>query len=224
MATRPYFLVGNNDKIFIEKSCNFTYYTGFAITQKQKSISSLHTEIKRIENNDNILEVSRKSENPLGIRLSAFNLRFYDSLTQKSHPVENWFQASKVFENRGPFIDLLNVHPRDAKRDERLKTSGKLIVFRMNNIDWELIPRTMFYDFLYISALMQDKKLAEEILKYDIFTDIEFNPQKSLNCQARSVAIFVSLHKRGLLEQYLHNKELFKTIYSNKIQEQLKLF
>ena len=94
----------------------------------------------------------------------------------------------------------------------------------MNNIDWELIPRTMFYDFLYISALMQDKKLAEEILKYDIFTDIEFNPQKSLNCQARSVAIFVSLHKRGLLEQYLNNKELFKTIYSNKIQEQLKLF
>ena len=53
---------------------------------------------------------------------------------------------------------------------------------------------------------------------------MEFNPQKSLNCQARSVAIFVSLYKKGLLEQYLDNKELFKTIYSNKIQEQLKLF
>ena len=224
MATRPYFIVGNNDKIFIEKSCNFTYYTGFAISQKQKSISSLHTEIKRIENNDNILEVSRKSENPLGIRLSAFNLRFHDKLKQESHPVENWFQASKVFENGGPFIDLLSVHPRDAKRDERLKVSGKLVAFIMNDIEWELIPRTMFYDFLYISALLQNKELAEEIIKYDIFTDIEFNPQKSLNCQARSVAIFVSLYKRGALEQYLNNKELFKTIYSKKIQEQLKLF
>ena len=224
MAKRPYFLVGNDDKIFIEKSCDFTFYTGFALSQKQKSISSLHSEIQKIENNSNILEVSRKSENTLGIRLSAFNLKFYDLLTHKSYPVENWFQASKVFENGGPFLDLLGVHPRDAKRDERLKTSGNLIIFRMNNIEWELIPRTMFYDFLYISALMQNKDLSQEILKYDIFTDIEFNPQKSLNCQARSVAIFVSLYKRGVLEQYLNNKDLFKTIYSNKIEKQLKLF
>lgn len=224
MATRPYFVVGNDDKIFVEKSCNFTFYTGFALSQKQKSILSLHTEIIKIENNSNILEVSRKSENPLGISLSAFNLQFYDNLTQKSYPVENWFQGSKVFEKGGPYLDLLTVHPRDAKRDERLKNSGKLTEFNMNNTKWSLTPKTMFYDFLYISALLQNKKLTQEIIKYDIFTDIEFNPQKSLNCQARSVAIFVSLYKKGLLEQYLNNKNLFETIYSNKIQEQLKLF
>jgi len=224
MATRPYFLVGNNDKIYIEKTCNFTFYTGFAISQKQKSISSLHSEICKIEQNNNILEVSRKSENPLGIRLSAFNLRFFDSISNKSFPVENWFQAAKVFEKGGPYLDLLTMHPRDAKRDERLKTSGVLKEFNMNNTKWDIIPRTMFYDFLYISALLQNKSLTNDIIKYDIFTDIEFNPQKSLNCQARSVAIFVSLYRKGILEQYLNNKDLFKTIYSNKVQEQLKLF
>lgn len=224
MATRPYFLIDNNDKIFIEKFCSFTYYTGFAISQKQKSISSFHTEIKKVENNDKILEISSKSKTPLGVKLSAFNLEYYDKQTQESHFVENWFQASKIFENGGPFTDLLKIPPRQIKKDERLKTSGKLIMFKMNNTKWELIPRTMFYDYLYISALMQNKELSQEIIKYDIFTDIEFNPKKSVNCQARAVAIFVSLYKRGLLKQYLENKKLFETIYTNKIKKQLQLF
>ena len=108
--------------------------------------------------------------------------------------------------------------PRDAKRDERLKFSGKLIKFEMNGKKWELEPETMFYDFLYISALFQHKELYNEVIKYDIFTDIEFNPEKSLNCQARSVAIFVSLYRKGLLEKYLKDKEKFKTIYNEEIQ------
>ena len=82
----------------------------------------------------------------------------------------------------------------------------------------------MFYDYLYINALYQNKKLANEISKYDIFTDIEFNPQKSLNCQAHSVAIFVSLYKKGILDKYINDIKLFETIYSNKINNQLSLF
>ena len=41
------------------------------------------------------------------------------------------------------------------------------------------------------------------IINYDFFTDIEFNHEKSLNCQARSAAIFVSLYQKGLLEECL---------------------
>ena len=103
-------------------------------------------------------------------------------------------------------------------------TDDNLTEFKFMDVKFPLNPKSLYYDYLYILALFQNSSIANEVLRYDCFTDIEFNPQKSLNCQARSVAIFVSLYKKGLLEQYLDNKELFKTIYSNKIQEQLKLF
>ena len=41
----------------------------------------------------------------------------------------------------------------------------------------------------------------EEITKYNAFTDVEFNPNKSINCQARAAAIFVGIAKAGLLDR-----------------------
>lgn len=135
-----------------------------------------------------------------------------------------YIHHSKVFSLGGPYKDLLQVHPREAKRDERLKSSGKLIAFELNGNTWELEPKTMFYDWLYIHALYKNKNLIKNIVKYNIFTDIEFNPNKSFNCQARSVAIFVSLYHKGLLEDYLHDKNLFKEIYNRKCIMQCTLF
>lgn len=221
MAIRPFFMVSDSE-IFKEDNCEFTFYTGFALSQKQKSIKSLHEQILKKYSNAKILEVSRKSENPLGIALSAFNLTL--PINNNEYPVENIFQSSKVFSNGGPYQDLLFVHPREAKRDERLKTSGKLISFELNSNIWEIEPKTLFYDWLYIHALYRNKKLINEIIQYDTFTDIEFNPKKSFNCQARSVAIFVSLYKKGLIEAYLRDKNLFKDIYINKVITQCSLF
>ena len=130
MAIRPFFMISDSE-IFKEDNCEFTFYTGFALSQKQKSIKSLHEQILKKYSNAKILEVSRKSENSLGIALSAFNLTL--PINNNEYPVENIFQSSKVFSNGGPYQDLLFVHPRDAKRDERLKTSGKLISFELNS-------------------------------------------------------------------------------------------
>ena len=77
MAERLYFVsTPHSDIIFKEVLCEFTYYNGFAISQKQKSIGSLHENIKKIDDKLNILEVSTKSTEPLGVKLSAFNLVF----------------------------------------------------------------------------------------------------------------------------------------------------
>ena len=214
MAERLYFVsTPHSDIIFKEVLCEFTYYNGFAISQKQKSIGSLHENIKKIDDKLNILEVSTKSTEPLGVKLSAFNLKFFDKVKSKEYPLENIFQSSKVFEHGGPYIDLLSLHPKDAKRDERLTTSGNLIYFNFNDIIWELNPKTMFYDWIYIKALSINKQLSYEILKYDAFTDIEFNHKKSVNCQARAAAIFVSLCKLGIVEEFLNDKNKFKSIY-----------
>jgi len=47
-------------------------------------------------------------------------------------------------------------------------------------------------------------------MKYEAFTDIEFNPEKSINCQAYSIAMFVSLSKRNLLGKIRDPKEFLK--------------
>lgn len=224
MANRPYFQLGDGKKTFyIENSCEFNFYSGFALEQKQKSVKSFHNEILKKYPNSKILEVSRRSENELGVSLSAFNLLFLNKDGQ-NYPVECVFQSSKVFENGKQYKDILYKLAPEAKTDERLKSSGKLQKFSLNGQDWELEPRTCFYDYIYLSALSLNKNICEKLLNFDTFTDIEFNPQKSFNCQARSVAIAVTLLKNGLLEKYLENKELFKTIYDfqdNPIQNKL---
>lgn len=225
MAKRPYFISLNNDNNFFkEELCEFDYYNGFALSQKQKSINSLHKEILKKYPNAKILEVSRKSENKIGIQLSAFNLTLKSKKNGKQYPVENIFQSSKVFEKGGPYKDLLNCSPKDAKLDERLKKSGKLMAFDFEGKRWELEPKTLFYDFVYMSALLENKELINQLINYDIFTDIVFNPQKSINCQARSVAIFVSLYKKNLIKDYIEDITLFESLYNEKVNIQRTLF
>ena len=196
MAKRKTFVVSLND-IFEEKEIDFVFYSGFSITQKQKSIESLHNAIKELYYDAEILEISSKSPIELGRKLSAFNLKL-DGIA-----LENIFQSSKVFEYGGPYEDLLSKTPIEAKKDSRIKDSGRIIGFKYQGINYPTIPKTLFYDWMYCQALYSDKELMSLIINYDFFTDIEFNHEKSLNCQARSDAIFVSLYQKGLLEECL---------------------
>lgn len=216
MAIRPYFQLGNGiSNYYQENSADFEFFSGFAITQKRKSIKSLHESILKKSPNAKILEVSRRSENEIGVQLSAFNL-MYEYEPNRFIPVENVFQSSKVFSNGKQYLDLLQVSPSEAKTDERLKNSGGIVKFKLKNEIWDTYPLTMFYDYIYLSALKNNNKLCEELMQFDTFTDIEFNPQKSINCQARTVAIFVTLNKYGLFGKYISDKNLFREIYTEK--------
>ena len=84
------------------------------------------------------MEISTKSLENIGIKLSAFNLQI------DNYTLENIFQSAKVFENGGPYLDLLDLSPKEAKRDERLHNSGSLKAFRYQNEDFPLIPKTVF--------------------------------------------------------------------------------
>ena len=99
----------------------------------------------------NPLEVSSKSEDPLGVALSSFNLTF-TTKRGRNLTVEVAFQGSKVFEHGGPYVDLFEKTPREAKRDERLQSNGALTKFSF----LEMIGRWSengIYDWLYINAL-----------------------------------------------------------------------
>lgn len=214
MATRPYFLSVMSNGFYEERSAEFEFFTGFATSQKQKSIASLHDAILQNNPKAKILEVSRKSEHILGTKLSAFNLTLRMS-DGNAYPVENIFQSSKVFENGGPYRDILNKTPLEAKRDERLKSSGQLVCFDFSGFKWDLLPRSYFYDYVYINAIARNKELRDELMEFDTFTDIEFNPKVSFNCQARSVAIYVSLRKQNKVREYLMNRDKFRGVYEH---------
>ncbi len=190
-----------------EKYVEFEWHPGLAVQQKRRSVSSLHraaAEMKVVP----VLEVSTKSESVLGRSLSAFNLAL-DAGEAGKFLVEAAFQGSKVFEKGGPYRDMYGLSGRQIKRDNRLKDSGVLRGFDFMDVIWDLEPKTAFYDWLYIRALSQHPKLADEVTSYAAFSDIEFNPKKSINCQARSVALFVSLRERGFLNQALSSKDAF---------------
>ena len=178
MASRPGFYILNSQ--VTSKNASFEWAGGFAVSQKKKNVDRLHSSLGKSS-----LKVSTKSEIPLGVKLSAFNLKL------DGYTLENVFQSSKFFEKGGPYLDLLSVSPKDAKRDNRLKCSGSLKGFEYDGYTWPLIPKTCFYDYLYCKAVRETIDLAElkQICNYTYFTDIEFNPEKSINTQARSIAI-----------------------------------
>lgn len=194
---------------------DFKWFPGMAASQKQKSVDSLHAAALGLPSITNVLEVSSKSREDLGISLSAFNLSFTTLKHKRTFSVECAFQGSKVFERGGPFIDMFGMTSREAKKDERLRSSGRLIGFHFFGTDWGLEPQTAFYDWLYINALKKQSGVTEQLLKYSAFTDIEFNPERSINCQAYSVALYISLHKRCLLEEATSSKEAFLRTVAN---------
>ncbi|MED1478949.1 DUF6977 family protein [Bacillus altitudinis] len=212
MAERPVFISSVTEKGYVSiQDIKFEWFPGFSVKQKQRSIESFHKNFKDENPSSNVLEISSKSDKELGVSLSAFNLMIKTKNT-KVFSVETAFQASKVFEHGGPFIDLYEKTSKEAKKDPRIKGSGKLLYFQYFGRKWGLEPKTFFYDWLYTNALSLNKELSKEVVQYDAFTDIEFNPQKSINCQARSVALYVSLYKAGVLEDALSSVEKFKEL------------
>lgn len=210
MATRPVFIPAAEGRVLVRTTLvEFQWFPGMALSQKQKSVESLHASASKLPGIASLLEVSSKSREELGVALSAFNLTFTTVKHGRTLSVECAFQGSKVFEAGGPFGDLFDVPPRDAKRDERLRSSGRLTGFRFFGIEWPLEPQTAFYDWLYINALKKKSGITDQLLQYSGYTDIEFNPERSINCQAYSVALYVALYKRGILGKATSSKHEF---------------
>lgn len=224
MASRPIYIATNNPKeLFKEEYVDFQFFNGFAVSQKLKSIQSLHNSTRKL-GYKNILEVSTKSDNKLGWQLSAFNL-MVDFDMNKKISLECAFQGSKIFEGDIQYKDLYFVESIKAKKDERLKNSGNIIGFEFEGEFWENEPKTAFYDYLYIKTLYDNyRDIIDELIKFDVFTDIEFNPKKSINCQAKTCATLVSLVKLNLLEEALSSKDNFVKLVYKIVPKQLSLF
>lgn len=217
MADRPIFVpVPDSLELVQQIPMRLTWHPGFAVSQKKKNVTALHEAAARAGYAP-LLEVSTKSDEKVGQRLSAFNLKVR-SASMGEMALEKAFQGSKVFESGGPFTDLYTVEDvRDAKRDNRLRQSGPLIGFIFENVYFPSEPKTAFYDWLYITALYEHRDwLRRHLLKYAGFTDIEFNPERSINCQARSCALLVTLLKNDWIDEAVSSPEAFLRLLSSR--------
>jgi hypothetical protein len=220
MAKRPVFLPAPESGLVGERLVDFEWFPGFAAVQKQRSIESLHAAASTDFGMNRLLEVSTKSLDHLGVRLSAFNLSVSLPGTERLILMEAAFQGSKVFSGQGPFPHLYEVSSgREVRRFMKDLPPDQLIGFRYANDDWELTPKTAFYDWLYLTGVRQlaaeDDSIDESLGAYEAFTDIEFNPKKSINCQARSCALYVSLSVRGILHDALSDPGAFVEVLSS---------
>jgi len=221
MAKRPLFIPNTNAIGVTIKEIDFIWYSGYSIIQKQKSIKSMHDNALKL-GYANILEISTKSPENIGSQLSAFNLSATSLIKSKKFTVEVAFQSSKIFEKGGPYLDILETDSRSAKKDLRLKTSGKLVGFRFFGRDFPLDPPTYFYDWLYINTLMKNNDLFSRFMKFKAFTDIEFNPKKSINCQAYSAALFASMLYHGIVINDIKDPIKFLEFNKNEYQSRRK--
>ena len=225
MAERPIFMPApDSPELVKELFFPIKWHPGFAQSQKEKNIEELHGEA-RSRGIGPLLEISSKSKSERGQHMSAFHM----TVPTKGYgriKLELAFQGSKVFERGGPFTDLYKKGGKEigrAKRDPRLRESGRLIGFRFGGIDFPLEPKTAFYDWLYCSFLWDHRDWAVKLYVYSGFTDVEFNPYRSINCQARSAALFLSLMKREELEQALRSPAAFvETLLRSDYRPQLR--
>lgn len=220
MAERPIFIPAKDAPNFVvEVNCTIPWASGFASVQKKKNIKALHA-AGAAKGITPLLEISTKSDEIAGQHLSAFHLKVHSMIGEI--PLECAYQGSKVFERGGPYTDLYEIDAREAKRDPRLQKSGKLIRFEFDGEKFPLQPMTVFYDWLYLIATYPHREWLKDRLtnkvSYHGFTDIEFNPKKSVNCQARSCALLVALMEKDLLDTAIQSPEYFIQIMSKHRQ------
>lgn len=153
------------------------------------------------------LEVSSRSDSALGRHCSAMNLDVIDG--QSNYKLESVYQGSKVFEYGGPYLALYSENPFDVKRDRRIYSSGKLTAFYYKGVYWDKNELDYFYDWLYIGALYPQNTVMSELCQYNAFTDQFFNSKRSMNTQAKSCAILVSLIMLNRLDEAMSSKENF---------------
>ena len=218
MAERPIFMPApESPELVNELFVSIKWHPGFAQSQKEKNIEALH-EAAAQRGIAPLLEISSKSKSERGRHMSAFHM----AVPTKNYgriKLELAFQGSKVFERGGPFTDLYRKGDDEigqVKRDPRLQESGRLIGFCFEGIDFPLEPKTAFYDWLYCSFLWDHREWAKKLYEYAGFTDIEFSPERSINCQARSCALLVTLLKNDWIDEAVSSPGAFIKLLSSR--------
>ena len=181
-----------------EQPVTFTWIKG----SKRQNIRAVHDAVHTTDPDVSILEVSSASVQPEGEAVSSLRLLLHlDSVTQDV-PISTVFEAAKVFEHGGPFADLLTCEPPKVHKDTRLRTSGELLCYSLEGSEYPTEPYPdSFFEWLYCRALKQFPEKAEQLSRYNAFSDIAAaaDSKKYYGDSSRAAAIYVGLAAAGKL-------------------------
>lgn len=205
---------GEAGKLVEEITVEFPWQGWQTPEQKRANVETLHAGAKALGVTP-VLEISTKSPQSLGQRLSPFNLRC--GVTVNGRMLETSFESlwngSKVFEKGGPFPELFELAPWESLKDPRnsRRVNGKILGVHLEEKKY---PHLAGYDFLYISAAhpVLTEKDWQTLFNFGGFTEVTLNPDHADTCQAGSVALMVELKRRGLLERVLESFEMFEDL------------
>jgi len=209
-AQRPVFVSGEDPVRPVSAyTLRFQWYPGCSLAQKRRCIDSLHDRVRAdLTGVERIMEVSRSSVDRAGRALSAFNLALQVPDAGRV-TVECAYQCAKVFHSGGPFPEWLGLPPDTVRRRLAGHSATSFQGFHLLGRDWPTEPDTLFYDWLYARALLENPELMEKALAFQAYSDIAFNPRRSRACQARALARAVSLHRGGILKRALRSPDSF---------------
>lgn len=147
------------------------------------------------------LEVSLASSQPEGVAAAAMKLPLHLEELGQDVPVGIVYEASKVFENGGPYTDLLQCSRQKVQKDARLQQSGRCTGYRLEGAEFSAEPHPYaFFNWLYGCALRQAPEKAEGVLKFGAFSDLNLGSSKmDRNSPARAAAVYAGLAAAGKL-------------------------
>ena len=189
MAERNFWLI--QDGKIAKGSITFKWEPGMSTSQRRKSCQNLHSALKE-KYDQAALDISSASTTDLGVKLSAFNLKW------RGKSVECWYQGSKVYSIAGAMHYLYNATSMEAKQSMKQGGLGNLVGFNLEGTEYPMSPRTVFYDYIYLMGLLETYGDSLDLSEYGFFTDI----QAVLNidaCQARTVCEYKLLQEEGNL-------------------------
>ena len=150
--------------------------------------------------NMRILEISSRSDEPLGRALSAMNLRAAGSDGNRRLPVESVYQAAKCYGHDGPDEQPIPNGFDAKRRDKERRNAGSLRGFQHEGTFWPAASGSAFYDREWIKAATA-AGATRELARYDAYSDQFHRPGAAVACQARSAAMLAGLDRSRQLGQ-----------------------
>lgn len=196
MAVRKIYLPLTEYPYAKEVSVTFPWSNGSKHQNVQAVLDTFHDVYPEVP----ALEVSLASSQPEGIHAAAMKLPLHLAALGQEVPVGIVYEASKVFENGGPYAELLQCSRQQVQKDNRLLKSGKCVGYRLEEAEFPAEPPYAFFNWLYGCALRQNPEKADGVLKFGAFSDLDLGTtKKDRNSPARAAAVYAGLAAAGKL-------------------------
>jgi len=142
MAIRPIYIpLLSPPSGALEKNIDFKWYPGMALVQKQKTISAMHSVAKE-QGITPILEISSKSPDELGVKLSAFNLIITTKIQKNHFQWRQLFKEAKFLKKEAHLLNYLMVPCVLQKKIQGLEPQGTSLnltfMVRISQVNQEL--------------------------------------------------------------------------------------